>query len=122
MDFYIRKGSSEPILKLRLIDDGSSDKSNFNEKLENSTITFEMYDILNNNPVILNGEGELTYRISKFNDITDEYFIVYRFNEEETSKKGIYEGIFTIDFYDGSSVKTGRLILPIKEKLFINII
>ena len=44
MEFFIRKGSTDPILKMRLIDDGINDKSSFNDLLENSDITFEMWD------------------------------------------------------------------------------
>ena len=44
MEFFIRQGASDPILKMGLIDDGKNDKSSFNDILENSDITFEMYD------------------------------------------------------------------------------
>ena len=33
MEFFIRQGSSDPILKLRLLDDGKNDKTSFNGKL-----------------------------------------------------------------------------------------
>jgi len=39
MEFFIRQGASDPILKLRMIDDGKNDKSSFNDLLENATIT-----------------------------------------------------------------------------------
>ena len=45
MEFFIRQGATEPILKMRLIDDGKNDKSSFNDMLENSDITFEMFDV-----------------------------------------------------------------------------
>ena len=54
MDFFIRQGATDPILKLRLVDDGKNDKSSFNEMLENSSITFDMIDVKTNDPVILN--------------------------------------------------------------------
>ena len=44
MEFFIRQGATEPILKMRLIDDGKNDKSSFNDMLENSDITFEMFN------------------------------------------------------------------------------
>jgi hypothetical protein len=122
MKFYIKQGSSEPILKARLIDDGKTDKSYFNEKLENSTITFDMFDVKNNEPVILNVPCFITNRKTKYNNITDELFIVFSFNEEHTSKKGVFEGVFTIQFFDDQYVNTSKLIVPIKEKLFIYIV
>lgn len=118
MDFFIRQGATDPILKMRLIDDGKNDKSSFNEQLENSDITFEMMDAKTGIPVILNGECSLALRIKKYNQTTDEYYITYRFTESQTSEPGKYEGKFTINFLDTGQI----LIVPIREKLFINII
>ena len=55
MEFFIRQGATDPILKLRLIDDGKNDKSSFNDMLENSDITFEMFDVKTEEYHILNG-------------------------------------------------------------------
>ena len=122
MDFFIRQGSTKPRLKLRLIDDGSNDKTSFNDILENSNITFEMLDIKSGQPKILNGQCFLTTRTKKYDQTTDEYYIVYDFQESDTSEKGRYEGIVTIQFLDTNLDPTGTLIVPIKEKLYINII
>lgn len=122
MEFFIRKGATEPILKMRLIDDGKNDKSSFNDMLENSDITFEMFKIETEEYQILNGPCILTTRTKKYDQTTDEYYITYRFTEEETSKKGRFEGMINIQFLDTNSNPTTKLILPIKEKLFINIV
>jgi hypothetical protein len=122
MEFNIRQGATDPILKLKLIDDGKNDKSSFNDMLENSNITFEMFDVKTEEYRILNGECFITNRIKKYHQTTDEYYIVYRFSEEGTSVKGIYEGLITIHFLDINQNPTSKLILPIKEKLIINII
>lgn len=122
MDFYIRKGATDPILKLRLVDDGKNDKSSFNDLLENSTITFEMVDVKTNEYFVLNSSCNLTLRTKKFNHSTDEYYITHRFTTGHTANVGRYEGIVNIQFDDGSGNDTTKLILPIKEKLFINII
>lgn len=122
MEFFIRQGSTEPILKMRLIDDGKNDKSSFNDMLENSTITFEMFDVKTEQYHILNGECHITTRNKKYDQTTDEYYVVYRFTEEQTSVKGRYEGIFTIQFLDTNSNPTTKLIAPIQEKLFISVI
>ena len=45
-----------------------------------------------------------------------------RFTEDQTSEEGKYEGIVTIQFLDTNLAPTEKLIVPIKEKLFINII
>jgi hypothetical protein len=122
MEFFIRQNATDPILKLRLIDDGKNDKSSFNDLLENSDITFEMFDVKTEEYKILNAECFITTRTKKFENTTDEYYITYRFTESDTSTKGRFEGIVNIQFMDESMNPTSKLILPIKEKLFINII
>ena len=122
MEFYIRQGASDPLLKMRLIDDAKNDKSSFNDLLENSDITFEMYDHKTEEPIILNGSALLTTRTKKYNQTTDEYYITYRFTESNTAKPGKYEGKFIVQFLDTNSNPTTKLIMPVKEKLFINII
>lgn len=122
MEFFIRQGASEPILKLRLIDDGKNDKSYLNDLIENSDITLEMTDVKNGNPVILNSECLLTTRTKKYNQTTDEYYITHRFTELQTAETGKYEAIITVQFLDTNSNPTTKLVLPIKEKLYINIV
>ena len=56
MEFHIRQGATDPILKMRMIDDGKNDKSSFNEMLENAEITFEMLDVQTGNIVIYGAE------------------------------------------------------------------
>lgn len=121
MDFFIRQGATDPILKMRLIDDGKNDKSSFNELLENSEITFEMTDTKTGIPFILNAPCSIALRTKKYNQTTDEYYIVYRFTELQTSEVGKFEGKFTIQFTDGQNPTT-KLIVPIRDKLYINII
>lgn len=122
MEFFIRQGSTDPIIKLKLIDDGKNDKSSFNELLINSEITFEMFDVKTEEYVVLNGMCLLTYKTKKFANTNDEYFITYRFTEEQTSKRGRYEGVVTIQFLDTNRQPTTKLLLPIQEKLFINVV
>ena len=117
MEFHIRQGSTDPILKMRMIDDGKNDKSSFNDMLASgATITFEMSDVTTGEPMVLGSECLLTNRTKKYNYTTDEYYITHRFTTEHTSQVGRYEGKVTITF-DNSNI----LILPVKEKLFINI-
>lgn len=122
MEFFIRKDATDPILKLRLIDDGKNDKSSLNELLENADITFDMYDISDKSPIILNSPCNITTRTKKFQNTTDEYYITHRFTESETSNLGRYEGVITIQFLDTNQNPTTKLILPIREKLYINIV
>jgi hypothetical protein len=90
--------------------------------LENSDIKFEMFEVKTGNPVILNANCYLTTRNKKYNQTTDEYYITYRFTSQQTDIIGKYEGVITVQFLDTNSNPTNKLILPIREKLYINII
>lgn len=121
MEFFIRQGASDPILKMRLIDDGKNDKSSFNDLLENSNITFDMYRIEDGEPEILSSTCNITTRNKNYNQTTEEYYIVHRFTESQTLNVGKYEGRITVQFLDTNLNPTTKLILPVKEKLFITI-
>lgn len=122
MEFFIRQNATKPVLKLRLIDDGKNDKSDYNEELLNSVITIEMFDVKTKEYKILGGVCSLTTRIKKYNSTTDEYYIIYQFTEDDTSEINRYEAIVNIQFRDSNLNDTTKLIIPIQEKLFINII
>ena len=117
MDFYIKKGATLPILKMELIKDGRYDYHKFYEKIQNSIITFTMWDIENNMKRI-----SCKPALCFFKDtnclLDDEYYIGYQFNERETRKSGKFKGEFVIDFQDGSGV----LKVPIRDELFIHIL
>ena len=121
MEFHIRQGATNPILKLRLIQDGKNDKSSFNDMLESAKITFEMFDISTGEYEILNSTCDIALRKKLYNNTTDEYYIIYHFNEIQTSKIGKFEGKVTVQFRDTDLNPTDKLILPLKEKLYINI-
>jgi len=122
MEFYIRQNATDPILKLKMVDDGRNSNSSYNDLLENSTISFDMYDVKTRNPIILNGICHLSERQERVNHTVDDYCIIYRFTEEGTAEPGRYEGIITISFLDTDLKQTSKLIVPIREKLFINVI
>jgi len=121
MEFFIRQGASDPILKMRMIDDGKNDKSSFNDLLENANITFDMFKIEDGEPEILSSTCYITTRDKKYNQTTDEYYITHRFKESQTANMGKYEGKITVQFLDTNLNPTTKLILPVKEKLFITI-
>lgn len=122
MEFYIRQNATEPILKLQMIEDGKNDKTSFNSRLENSTITLDLIDVETNTPFFINLSCNIVNRIKRDNFVTDEYYIIHKFTSEETKVKGRYEGIVNIQFLDNNQNPTDLLILPINEKLYINIV
>ena len=113
MDFFIKQKSNLPILKMELINDGRYDFGNFYDDLQNSEITFTMYDADTEIKVI---GGKTALCVLK-EDSDNEYYIGYKFSDRETRKKGTYKGYFTIKFNDTSE----KLIVPIKDDLNIHI-
>jgi len=122
MEFYIRKNATDPKIKMKLARDGRNDFSNVNELLESSDITFSMVNTKTNNPIILNDRAYLAVKRQRQNQEIDEYIITYQFKEGGTALEGRYEGTFTIIFLDTDLETSSKLIVPIKEKLFINVI
>ena len=100
MEFFIRKGATDPLLKLRLVDDGRNDKSSLNDLLENADIRFDMINIETEIPEILGGQCLLTTRTKNYDQTTEEYYITYRFTSEQTKELGKFEGIVNVQFRD----------------------
>ena len=94
MEFFIRKDSTDPILKMQLVLDGRNDFNNFHDKLSNSTIYF-----------------------STTPNAPTEYYIYYKWTKNNVNKVGRYEGQFIIYFHSDNT----ELIVPIREDLYITI-
>ena len=118
MEFNINKGATLNILKLELINDGRNDFQRFYDKVEDSTLTFTMTDIVTG--VIKIGKATAQYQqvLPASDCVGDEYYLTYQFTQKQTSVAGRYVAKFEITFNDGS----GILIVPIKEDLIINIL
>jgi hypothetical protein len=113
MDFYIKKNSTLPLLKLQVVKDGRSDYNNFMQLLETSSIFFSM---INSDTGILKIVSKPAGFVEKtFLDpnAEPEYYIYYQFTNQDTNLIGRYEGQFLVKTDDGN------LILPIREKLYL---
>jgi hypothetical protein len=114
MKHFIKKNSQEPVLAVTLYNDEKFFKEPFQDRTENSIITFTMEDdkgtfkILNS-PCFLTKEN-------------GDYSIIYKWSEKDTSKIGSFKGYFTIEFLNDDYEVSTKTILPIKEELIINII
>jgi hypothetical protein len=115
MDFFITKNSTLPILTMALIKDGRFDYQKLNDKLEYASITFSMRDVNNNKLVIGNKPGGII--ATNIGQLTD-YYIIYKWSNNDTIREGRYEGQFDITFSDDGS----KLIVPIREQLYINVL
>lgn len=116
MEFFIAQNSTLPILKMELDFNGKSSIEDFNSIIENSSIFFSMKNVENGNPKIVNKKAGFTNKIFVEPNAKVEYYIYYKFSLFDTNKVGRYEGEFTLISDDGT------LILPIKDKLYINIV
>jgi hypothetical protein len=118
MEFSINKNSTLPILKLSLINDGRHNFSEFYDKIQNANIFFTMTDIITGVKKIAKKPTTIELVKPEVNCVGDKYYIIYQFTEKDTANSGRYLGNFTIEFLDES----GKLIVPICEDLYINIL
>ena len=118
MEFHINKNSTLPVLKLELIQDGRNDFNKFHEKIQNATIHFTMTDIITGVKRIAKKVAGIQQVEPMSSCVGEEFYLVYQFNQKETSVSGRYIGQFEIKFLDD----TGTLIVPIRETLYINVL
>jgi len=117
MDFFINKGSTLNVLKLELIQDGRNDFNKFFDQIQNANIYFTMTDVITGIKRIAKKQTGVQL-VSPQSCSEEEYYLIYKFTQKETSVAGRYLAQFTIEFLDGS----GTLIVPIREQLYVNIL
>jgi hypothetical protein len=115
MNFYIRRNSILPTLKMKLVFDGRNDYKRFHDLLENSVVTFSMKNVNNGVYKVANKEGKI---IKVKNGDIDEYYVEYEWIVNDTNELGQFEGEFKIKFLDDCS----HIIVPIRENLYINVL
>jgi hypothetical protein len=85
------------------------------KQIEVSSIFFSMIDTETGIPKIMSRPASFVEKTQTDPDANPEYYIYYQFTNKDTNKVGQYEGQFMLKNDDGT------LILPIREKLIINI-
>jgi hypothetical protein len=115
MEFYIKKNSTLPLLKLQVVKDGRSDYNKFMDLIEVSSLFFSMVDIETGIPKITSRPAGFVEKEFIDPNAEPEYYLYYQFTNRDTNKVGRFEGQFMLRSNDGV------LILPIREKLYINI-
>ena len=123
-EFYIKKNSVLPQLRMELIEDGRHDFWKFHDCVQNADITCTMTNMNTGLVKILNAPCYV--KLKENNGCTEQYVICYDWKKRDTLEAGLYEGVFNIEFGDDikSDVTTypsGLQIMPIREKLMINI-
>ena len=115
MEFYIKKNATLPVIKLQVVKDGRSEYNNFMKLIEVSSMFFSMVDIETGIPKITSRPAGFVEKTFIEPNAEPEYYLYYQFTNRDTSKVGRYEAQFLLRSSDGV------LILPIREKLYINI-
>ena len=116
MEFTIGQNSTLPLLKLQVVNDGIENYNSMMEFIERSSIFFTMVDTTNEIPKVYSKSAGFVEKFGLNPNASPEYYVYYKFEPEETNRIGRYEGQFM--FIN----ETGTLVLPIREKLFINIV
>lgn len=125
--FYINSNSTNPTLRVELVDDGKYDfftSHIFNTMLEASERpTFSMWD---ENGILKISEAPCNIFVSETSGCEPRYIIEYAWEKRDTRKKGTYKGLFKFNFgeddtmrEEGQNFPKGNLILPLYEDLII---
>jgi hypothetical protein len=115
MEFFIKKNATLPLLKMQVVKDGRSDYNNMMDFIEESAVFFSMVNVDNGIPKITTRPAGFVEKIQLDPNSSPEYYVYYQFTPKDTNKVGRYEGQFLF------RNDQGTLILPIREKLYINV-
>lgn len=117
-NFFIKKGATLPILQMELIPDVKHNYNNFFELIQNSDITFSMYNEDTNLKKVYCKEALCSVKLDVNSEVYERYLLTYKFTDRDTNTVGTFIGEFTINFED----EIGKLIVPIKNQLKIHVI
>lgn len=119
-NFFIRKNSQLPILKMKVNNDGRNDYKKIFKDLENATITFSMKELgcSSCKYKVYNKAGLVIPVVNNDCGTEIEYYIGYKFTKKDTDTAGSFRGEFKIDFLDENIT----LIVPIREELIVNVL
>ena len=123
-EFFILKGSVNPVLEMELINDGRYDfqKSLLNDALQDSVVTFNMKD--EETGILKVAKANANIVLAEDDSCEEKYILQYKWDKRDVSKPGVYNAWFEINFNgnltsDGIEYPTGNLIVPIEEDLRI---
>lgn len=116
MEFTIGQNATLPLLKMQVVNNGTQNFDDMMEFIERSTIFFSMVSTDTGIPKVYSKSAGFVEKLEMDPNASPEYYVYYRFTQQDTSKIGRYEGQFLFINEDGT------LVLPIREPLFINIV
>lgn len=123
-EFYIKKGSINPVIEMELINDGRYDfqKSLINDALQDSIVTFSMKN--EETGILKISKAKANIVLTDEDSCQERYILQYKWDKRDTAKEGVYNAWFEINFNgnitsDGVEYPTGNLIVPVEEDLRI---
>lgn len=124
IEFFIRRGSVNPVLRMELIDDGRYDfkRSLINNALQDSIVTFSMRDAETGQLKI--GKAPADIVLADDDTCEERYILQYKWKDRDVKNEGIFDAWFEIKFNgniteDGVEYPEGNLKVPILEDLKI---
>jgi hypothetical protein len=126
-EFFINKGSVNPLLRMELINDGRFDYKKsyiFNHAVQDATVTFSMKNVEDDILKISKAKAEIV--TAQDTGCETKYLLQYTWKPRDVKEPGTYKGWFEIkfngDIYEnGVTYPAGNLIVPIEESLLIHI-
>ena len=126
-EFFIRKGSVNPVLRMELIKEGRYDfkKAMIDNAIQDSVVKFYMKDVETGLLKVAKADADIV--LAQEEGCEEKYILQYKWKERDTKKEGTYEGWFEINFNgnlkeEGVDYPSGKMIVPIQEKLQIVIL
>ena len=126
-EFFIRKGSVNPVLRMELIKDGRYDfkKAMIDNAIQDSVVKFYMKDVETGLLKVAKADADIV--LAQEEGCEEKYILQYKWKERDTKKEGTYEGWFEINFNgklkeEGADYPSGKMIVTIQEKLQIVIL
>ena len=123
-EFFIMKGSVNPVLEMELINDGRYDfqKSLLNDALQDSVVTFNMKS--EETGILKISQANANIVLANEDSCQERYILQYKWKERDVKQEGVFYGWFEIKFNgnltsDGVDYPKGNLIVPIEEDLRI---
>jgi hypothetical protein len=111
MNFFIRKNSTLPVLKVQVFKDSRNNFREFDNGLSGATVTFSMYN--ESTGVYKIVDKPASVEVITGNTLT-EYYVYYQFRKTETKNIGGYIGEFKIT-YPTSEIIRGGPQIPIHQ-------
>ena len=114
MNFFIKRRSTLPLLRVEVNKDGRNDFHNNQNLSEISNVYVSLIDYYTKQPKYLSKPCTVTSEVTSGGT---SYYVNYQFSHFETEEESKYEVQFSLINSNGNVI-----ILPLKEKVFANVV